>query len=255
MHQVIGAVAPMIGDNPCLILPADGLLDTPATLISARPTPSDLLLLSSMAPREAKSEQVPEFTAITSGRAPDIALFGAGALLRAVTSLSGLNTADYTVLGTRMHAAGARVEFDSVTGWHRYRGERPDLLELNRIALDRVVTDYPDDVESRNQIVGRVKIDPTATIRDSWIVGPVVIGRGVTITDAYVGPYTSIGDGARIIGAEVERSIVSPGASVSHVSGRLVSSLVGKNARVSRNFEMPRGLRLWVGDGDEIALC
>jgi hypothetical protein len=42
---------------------------------------------------------------------------------------------------------------------------------------------------------------------------------------------------------------------VMHVGGRLVSSLVGRDARVFRDFSLPRALRLWVGDGDEIALC
>ena len=75
------------------------------------------------------------------------------------------------------------------------------------------------------------------------------------IVEAYVGPYTSIGAGARIEGTEIERSIVSPGASVTHVGGRLVASLIGCDARVFRDFSLPRAMRLRVGDGDEIALC
>ncbi len=44
-------------------------------------------------------------------------------------------------------------------------------------------------------------------------------------------------------------------ASVLHVGGRLVASIVGRHARVFRDFSVPRALRLQVGDGDEVALC
>jgi hypothetical protein len=40
-----------------------------------------------------------------------------------------------------------------------------------------------------------------------------------------------------------------------HVGGRLVASVVGRDARVFRDFSLPRALRLRVGDGTEVALC
>jgi len=87
------------------------------------------------------------------------------------------------------------------------------------------------------------------------IVGPTVIGPGARIADSYIGPYTSIGERARVEGAEVERSIISPGASVMHVGGRLVASVVGRDERVFRDFSLTRAVRLRVGDGTEVALC
>lgn len=106
-----------------------------------------------------------------------------------------------------------------------------------------------------NRIEGRVQIHPTATVTTSVIVGPVVVGEGAEVFNAYIGPYTSIGAQARIEGAEIERSIVSPGASIVHVGARLVSSLVGRGAHVFRDFSLPRAMRLCVGEGDEVALC
>ena len=92
-------------------------------------------------------------------------------------------------------------------------------------------------------------------MQGSVIVGPAVIGSGARITDSYIGPYTSIGERARVEGTEVERSIIASGASVMHVGGRLVASVVGRDARVFRDFSLPRALRLRVGDGTEVALC
>ena len=87
------------------------------------------------------------------------------------------------------------------------------------------------------------------------IVGPAVVGPHAQISDAYIGPYTSIGAGARIEGAEIERSIIAAGASIVHVGSRIVASVVGRDARVFRDFSLPRAFRPRVGDGTEIALC
>jgi glucose-1-phosphate thymidylyltransferase len=74
------------------------------------------------------------------------------------------------------------------------------------------------------------------------------------VTDAYVGPYSAIGADARIDDAEIERSIILSRASVTHVAGRLVASVIGSGTRVFRDFSLPRGLRLHVGDDFEVAL-
>ncbi len=92
-------------------------------------------------------------------------------------------------------------------------------------------------------------------VKSSVIVGPVIIGAEAVISDSYIGPHTSIAERVRIEGAEVERSIVHADASVMHVGGRLVASVVGSRARIFRDFSVPRALRLHVGDGDEVALC
>jgi hypothetical protein len=39
-----------------------------------------------------------------------------------------------------------------------------------------------------------------------------------------------------------------------HVGGRPVASVLGRQARVFRDFSLPRALRLRVGDGTEVAL-
>ena len=58
-----------------------------------------------------------------------------------------------------------------------------------------------------------------------------------------------------IEGAEVERSIILPSASIMHIGGRLVGSVVGRETKIFRDFSLPRALRLNVGDGGEVALC
>jgi glucose-1-phosphate thymidylyltransferase len=155
----------------------------------------------------------------------------------------------------RLAGRGGSVDVLRVNGWLQYGGDPLDLLELNRIALDRLESDLIHPPTHDNRIEGRVRIHEKASVRSSVIVGPTVIGPGAHVCDAYIGPYTSIGAGAVVEGAEIERSIVDTGARNTHVGGRLVSSVVGREARVSRDFSLPRALRLRIGDGGEVALC
>jgi hypothetical protein len=185
----------------------------------------------------------------------DVGVFAAGAFGRVTEQLRCCGGADLAAAGKLLIASGGRVGLCPGDGWHRYRGHGGDLLMLNRIVLERLGGSIPPSARAGNRFEGRVLIDPTATLRSSVVTGPAVIGPGATVIDAYIGPYTSIGAGARIEGVEIERSIVARGASVVHVGGRLVSSLVGRDARVYRDFSLPRALRLWVGSGDEVALC
>jgi glucose-1-phosphate thymidylyltransferase len=135
-----------------------------------------------------------------------------------------------------------------------FAGDTRDLLDMNRAVLDTL--DDPVSVSQNhgNRFEGRVFIDPTASVTSSVICGPVIVGAGAHVADSYIGPHTSIGERVHVEGAEIERSIVFAGASILHLGGRLVAS-VGREARIFRDFSMPRAMRLQVGDGDEVALC
>ncbi|HLI32034.1 MAG TPA: hypothetical protein VKU89_04750 [Solirubrobacteraceae bacterium] len=149
-----------------------------------------------------------------------------------------------------------QLEPQVVASWHAYLGAARDLLDLNRIALEAIVPDTHHPSASADcSIEGAVRIDPSASITASVICGPVAIGPRACVADSYIGPYTAIGADVRVEGSEIERSIVLAGASIIHVGGRLVSSVVGRDARVFRDFAVPRALRLQIGAGTEVALC
>lgn len=257
--DTFSAVSPLVGDAPCVVLPADGLLDQSlSALVELLEQASVDLALLPTRPGEAAvggAESRAGGDGPHLGSAMDVGVFAPRAFGRATAQLHGAGGADLAVAGKVLVASGGRVGVYPVDGWHRYRGHGEDLLMLNRIALDRLAGSIPRSARAGNRFEGRVLVDPTATVRSTAVTGPVVIGPDAIVIDAYLGPYTSIGAGARIEGVEIERSIVAPGASVMHVGGRLVSSLVGRDARVYRDFSLPRALRLWVGHGDEVALC
>lgn len=255
------AAAPLIGAAPCIVHAADGLLDQPLDthLELLQHRSADLVLLCP-APALERANGV----AVHGGTTPSVpsilcdagvGVFGPGAFRQACQTDAGARTPGLGALAQHLSAGGRNVEVEVAEGWRRYRGDAHDLLEVNRVALDLLGPQARRATGEQNRIDGRVQIHESASVTRSVIIGPVVVGEGAEISDAYLGPYTSVGPQTRIEGAEIERSIISAGASVMHVGVRLVSSLVGRDAHVFRDFSLPRAMRLRVGEGDEVALC
>jgi glucose-1-phosphate thymidylyltransferase len=268
--DLVGALrlaAPVMGDAPCLVHLATGLLTESLTPLVDRlelDSPDIVLTVhQGSAPDEHLSPATQDLLRITELDPQRAALgmagvwaFGPGALQRVIGTpwRSGADV-DLTAIAQRIAGAGGGFQFRLVDGWRRYNGDPLELLELNQIALDRLEPDQRRPGNNGNRIEGRVRIDERAHVQSSVIVGPTVIGPGAHVADAYIGPYTAIGADARVEGAEIERSIIASGASVMHIGGRLVASVVGRDARIFRDFSLPRALRLRVGAGTEVALC
>jgi glucose-1-phosphate thymidylyltransferase len=157
-------------------------------------------------------------------------------------------------LADRVEHRGGRVDTYSVEAWWRFAGGADALLEGNRFALEAVRPDYRRARLVDATIQGAVIAHPEAHIESSTVRGPAVIGARARLRDAYLGPYTSVGEDVVIDGAEVEHSIILPGASITHLGGRLEASIVGPNARVFHDFRLPRALRLNLGEGAEVCL-
>ena len=260
------AAAPSVGSAPCIVHLANGLLGESLTPFLGHPDAgsSDLVLLVHHGALQgerlsAATKRLLRIAELEPARdalgMAGVLIFGQGALARvAGTRWNDGHDVDLTQVAQRVAAAGGRLQIRLADAWHRYSGDAADLLELNRITLDRLAPELHQGRNNGNRIDGRVWIDERASVRSSVIVGPTVIGPGAHVSDAYIGPYTSIGAGAQIEGAEIDCSIISSGASILHVGGRIISSVVGRDARVFRDFSLPRALRLRVGDGTEVAL-
>lgn len=262
----LDAVAGLIGEAPVIVHRANGLLGRPlAPLLEPLSDQSpDVVLL--VAPGARNTERL----APASQRMPGIAeldptksAFGvAGVCVLASGALRHLRAVTWSAQGLELEAMakgladdGGCVHVRMVRAWRSFTGETADLLDMNRAVLD-MLDDYETPVETDgNRFEGRVLIDATASVTASVICGPAIVGPGAQIADSYIGPHTSIGERVHVECAEIERSIVLAGARIQHVGGRLVASVVGREAHVFRDFSVPRAIRLQVGDGDEVALC
>ena len=148
---------------------------------------------------------------------------------------------------------GRRVEPHIVRGWWKDTGRLEDMLEANRLVLDRIEPRVEGELLD-SQCHGRVVVEAGARLERTTVRGPAIIGAGARITDAYIGPYTSIGEGCVISDAEVEHSILLEGSQVTNLEGRMESSLLGRNVKIARGVRQPRAYRFMVGDNSEIGI-
>ncbi len=266
--NALGAAIEALGEAPCIVHPPDGLLvrplagfvemlsaDAPDLVVLVRrgsPDTDSIGLATRRLLRLAESASPPGTVQSPSG----ICLFGRGALLRA-RELEWRSESEpaLVMVAERLIADGGSVRVEYVDGWLHSTGKSTDLLEMNRVVLDELRPQTEPIQGSENRIEGAVVVHPSACVESSVMIGPAIIGPGALVIESYIGPYTSIGAHAHIEGAEVERSIILAGASIMHVGGRLVASVVGRDARVARDFSLPRAMRLTVGDGGEVVLC
>ncbi len=263
----LSAAAAFVGEDAAVVHPGDGLLgdgaDDLAALLDTDFPDLMLLLHRSPDPREGLSPATERLLRIAElgGTAPPrlaltgVSLFAPGALHATVAAAAGTAPEpDLVTIAEALASAGGRVEPSIVREWHRYDGDPRDLLELNRIVLDRQAARWEPRDHAGNRVEGRVVIDPSADVTDSIILGPCIIGAGARVANSYIGPYTSIGAGAEIEGAEIVRSIVAETVRILHVSGRIEGSTIGRGANIFRDFGLPRAMRLHVGEDAAVAL-
>jgi glucose-1-phosphate thymidylyltransferase len=264
--SALRASAGVLDDGPFLVQFGDALLQDDLSPIVERTfsDPFDAIVL--LRDRDARERSPLELEGArllgalagrggnsSSGVSPTgFFLFGAG-MAKAVGNLAA------PVIGIlsaveRLLEGGGRVETMRVESAWRYAGDPRRLLEANRFLLERLLPENTRKLDGV-EVQGRVAVDPSADVRDSTIRGPAIIGSNARIRDAYIGPYTSIGPDVVVEGAEIEHSIVLPGATISHIGRRLETSIVGTGARLFRDFRLPNALRVQVGDGAEIALA
>ena len=146
---------------------------------------------------------------------------------------------------------GMRVEPQIVKGWWKDTGQLADMLEANRLILD-TLEGRCDGTLVDSQLDGRVVVAAGARVERSTVRGPAIIGARARLIEAYVGPYTAVGDGCVIERSEVEHSILLAGSEVRGLDGRLESSLLGRNVRISRDARQPRAYRFMLGDNSEV---
>jgi glucose-1-phosphate thymidylyltransferase len=128
-----------------------------------------------------------------------------------------------------------------------------DMLEVNRTVLEGIEPASRGTVDDDTELIGRVVVEPGASVRASRIVGPVIIGAGTEVSRSYIGPFTSVASGCSIIDSEIEYSIVLEGASIRGVR-RIEASLIGHLVEVTPAPMVPKAHRLILGDHSKVQI-
>ncbi|MDP9322524.1 MAG: glucose-1-phosphate thymidylyltransferase [Acidobacteriota bacterium] len=149
---------------------------------------------------------------------------------------------------------GLEVRPHIVDGWWKDTGKLEDMLEANRLILDRIERRVDGSVDADSRVEGKVIVEAGAVVEHSVVRGPVIIGARAKIVHAYVGPFTSIMNDAEVRDSEIEHSIVLEGSSISNLSARIEDSLIGKNVRIYRLPVKPSAYRFMLGDNSEVGI-
>jgi len=151
---------------------------------------------------------------------------------------------------------GGKVTYHTVSGWWKDTGRPEDILEANQLVLNDLKTSIKGNVEDGASVYGSVEIaEGTVIRRGASIRGPVAIGEGSEIGDeASVGPFSSIGSRVKILGAEIENSIVLDGTTIS-CKERIMDSIIGKNSKIVSNLNNRSAVRRFVlGESSFVSL-
>jgi glucose-1-phosphate thymidylyltransferase len=137
-----------------------------------------------------------------------------------------------------------------VSGWWKDTGRPEDLLDANRMMLSRLSSSIDGEVDGRSKLLGSVVIEQGAKVSRSGIRGPAVIGEGTVVEDSLIGPHTSIYYGCRVVGSEIEDSIVMEQCVIEDVRS-MSGSILGKRVEVRRG-DRPAMYRLIAGDQSQV---
>jgi glucose-1-phosphate thymidylyltransferase len=147
---------------------------------------------------------------------------------------------------------GYSVRAEHITDWWKDTGKLEDLLEANRFVLNDQERQIDGDVDAGSHVVGDVRIEAGAVVRDSVVRGPAAIAAGCVIEHSIIDPWTSIHVDTYIENSEIGDSIVMAECHISEAR-RIRESLIGRGVRVAR-ADGSSSLQLMVGDNCAITL-
>lgn len=150
--------------------------------------------------------------------------------------------------------AGYTVRPEKVRGWWVDTGKQADMLEVNRLILDRLEPKVEGVVDRDSQVSGKVVVAKTAEIINSVVRGPAIIGEHCRIVNSYVGPFTSINHHCTITDSEVEHSIILENSQILDIEGRIEDSLIGRNVVVEKSPIKPKAYKLLLGDNSRVGI-
>ncbi|MBN1245725.1 glucose-1-phosphate thymidylyltransferase [Candidatus Bathyarchaeota archaeon] len=145
---------------------------------------------------------------------------------------------------------GFTVKAEILNSWWLDTGKKDDILSANAKILDEYIERDIKGNVADSTIDGRVKVEASAKVVNSTVRGPCIIGKNALIENSFIGPYTSIGDNSKILNSNLEYCVTLENVIVTDVE-RLEDSLIGKNAKVTKN-QKNRTIKLHIGDYSEV---
>ena len=253
LPTVLTEVDRVLGSGPVLMYPGDSLFphQVAAMCDRLRSSAADLVLLGAEAgaPRRDPRREPGE----PAGVCETPVLF-APSSREVLDELIDRREADRGLVDSLLVSDLRIVVCDLAEHWF-YSASNEALLAANRMMLDALpVPSVHGAFSGENKVQGRVAISPGARVSRCTLHGPIVIDDDAVVEDSFVGPYTAISAGAVVVGAEIDNTMVLAGAEIQHPGARIEASIIGERAKVTRSFELPKGLHLRLGPDSQVTL-
>lgn len=245
---ILSELEQALASGPVLLHPGDSLFRSQVAAMWARFGAGDV---DSVLPEQAS---VVPLRSPTERRTSDTVLLLGPGTRTLMEDLQLPKSEGDDLVHTLLHSEFRLAVCEQTEHW-RYSESTGGLLAANRMMLDALPS--RDDLQhsgENNEINGRVSISPTAFLSNCVIYGPVSIDDRAVLEDSFIGPYTAIGTDAVLSGAEIDNSMVLSGAEVRQPGYRIEASIIGERSRITRSFELPRGLHMRLGPESRIAL-
>jgi glucose-1-phosphate thymidylyltransferase len=244
-QTVLARTRESLASGPVLVYPADCLFPGQVAAMRDRFAAGDVdCVMLTETPPESSS--------------PGSRMFSTAAMLgpRTGESLGDLMSRGGDTRGVveTLLGGGCRVAVcEAAKQWY-YSDSTERLLAANRMILDDLPVPAADGTFSdHNEVHGRVAISPHARVSNSTLHGPIVIDDDAIVEDSFVGPYTAIGRGAKVIGSDLDNSMVLTMARIEHPGYRIQGSIIGEGASVLRSYELPKGLHMRLAPGSSVS--
>ena len=258
-----------LGDDPFLLFLGDNFIVGGVAGIVAgfRASPSDARLLLTRVPDPTRfgvaeldgAGRIVRLEEKPKRPRSDLALVGAylfgPAIHRAVRAItpSARGELEITDAVQWLLDHGLDVRSTIITGYWKDTGDVDDMLEANRTVLEGLEHAVDGEVDGDTEIIGRVRIEAGAIVKESRIVGPAVIGADARIRGSYIGPFTSIAPGVHIEDSEIEYSIVLADSTIRGVRP-IEASLIGRTVEVAPAPRTRAAHRFVLGDYSKVRI-
>ncbi len=149
---------------------------------------------------------------------------------------------------------GEKVDAHVVGGWWKDTGKPEDVLDANRLVLEKLEPKNEGLVEKGAKIIGRVSIGKGTVVKHGTeITGPAIIGENCTIgPDAKIGENTAIGDGCHISNCTLENTILLGSATIRSAK-KIKDSILGRHVLVD-SPDASGSHRLILGEHSQVTL-
>lgn len=136
---------------------------------------------------------------------------------------------------------GKVAVYDGGKGWWFDVGRPWDLIDANKVYLERISTDIRGDIRLAARVIGNVRMgEGSVLLPGSVVIGPTHIGSNVIVGyNTVIGPYSTIGDNIEIGPLSyISGSIIMENTYISSHCA-IFESIIGENVYLESGVKIP----------------